>query len=293
MEIMDNKGEKLYKWKIGASTFLVDIEKGAKLLAWDISIAGAKRDIIYYEEGSTDGGNPILFPFAGTCSIKGEKFKWKTPQGSILDMPQHGFAKNANFEILDLSESGFTAKLIHQSDFDKYYPYTYDFIVSYSFTMFSFKIELKLENRGDDDLPWSCGHHFYFNVPWHEGRSKSDYLCKINAKSAFAYKDCKLEKVDSLKSFELSDESQINVLHTNLRSKEISLSSKNGEESVNISIDGTLDKNTCIVTWARDSDSPFYCIEPWLGLVNATEHNKGLHILKKGDSQSFTVEVSL
>ncbi len=40
------KDKKFYKFKLGASTFLVDIENGAKLLAWDISIAGVKLNVL-------------------------------------------------------------------------------------------------------------------------------------------------------------------------------------------------------------------------------------------------------
>lgn len=292
MQIIELNGKKLYKYAMGASSFLVDIENGAKLLSWDISIAGAKRDIIYCEANSQYSGNPILFPFAGTCSIKGEPFKWKTPQGDILDMPQHGFAKDAKFEIVSIDDNGFSARLINKPEFAKYYPYSYNFYVNYSFSQFAFRVELKLENTDSVDIAWACGNHFYFNVPWHENCSRNDYLCDIQAKSAFLYKDMKLEKVESLKSFSLGDNTQINVLHTNLRSPKASLISKNGEEEISINFNSPLDKNNCIVTWSKDG-VPYYCVEPWQGLANAPEHKKGLHILKAGESETFSVEVFL
>src|SRR5208282_3530597 len=40
---------------------------------------------------------------------------------------------------------------------------------------------LTLENLGDDPLPWSAGHHFYFKLPWSENSARGDYLIRIPA----------------------------------------------------------------------------------------------------------------
>ena len=47
------------------------------------------------------------------------------------------------------------------------------------------------------------------------------------------------------------------------------------------------------VTWTESDDSPFYCVEPWMGPANAAEHKTGLHLVPPGGSESFTVSVAV
>jgi galactose mutarotase-like enzyme len=47
------------------------------------------------------------------------------------------------------------------------------------------------------------------------------------------------------------------------------------------------------VTWTQADDSPFYCVEPWMGPANAPEHRKGLHLVPPGGRDTFTVSVSV
>ena len=48
-----------------------------------------------------------------------------------------------------------------------------------------------------------------------------------------------------------------------------------------------------VVTWTEFDDSPFYCVEPWMGPPNSPEHKKGLHWVEPGETESFNVKVSL
>ena len=61
------------------------------------------------------------------------------------------------------------------------YPFQYEFRVAYRFTAFGLTCKLTLENLGEEPLPWSAGHHFYFKLPWSEGSARGDYLIRIPA----------------------------------------------------------------------------------------------------------------
>ena len=84
METFEQSGAKLYKFTRGPSTFIANIENGARLMNWAVSFAdGAVRDVIYWPEngpvgggedfGEVRGGIPVLFPFAGASFADGEK----------------------------------------------------------------------------------------------------------------------------------------------------------------------------------------------------------------------------
>ena len=61
----------------------------------------------------------------------------------------------------------------------------------------------------------------------------------------------------------------------------------------NTAFSNTTAKDAVVVTWTKDEQSPFYCIEPWMGPPNSPEHKTGLHLVGAGQTQKFCVEVFL
>jgi len=305
MEIIDFEGAKLYKWNIGASTFLASPLRGARLMNWNLSMAdGSVRDVIYWPENapmgegfpSVRGGNPILFPFAGRSHLKGEQGKWKTKDERVLDMPQHGFARQSDFELIDTNDFGFTARLIPNAQAMVSYPYKYEFLVKYRFSQFSFAVDLQLSNKDLVDIPMCAGHHFYFRLPWHDNATRSDYTIKIDAKKAATHlPNGEISPVAFEKEFDFGDASAINRLHYNLKSNIVKFGSKNGEEDISITIGNSPrpEKYETIVTWSESPTAPYYCVEPWMGLPNSAEHGMGLSWVAPSESKVFSTEVSL
>ena len=173
MEVVEYQGAKIHKWQAGASTFLARPEAGARLMNWHIAMAdGSTRDVIYWPVNDdlsnlakVRGGNPILFPFCGRSYHEGEIGYWQAQDGVRRPMPMHGFARGGTFEIEDLDERDFTAVLQPGEKDRECYPYQYKFSVIYRFHELSIDVELRLINRDDKDIPWSAGHHFYFQLP--------------------------------------------------------------------------------------------------------------------------------
>ena len=101
METFEYQGRKIHRWQVGASTYLLHPQAGARLMSWFAEMAdGSIRDIIYWPEeadldniGEVRGGNPILFPFCGRCHAEGEVGQWQDSTNRLLPMPQHGFAR--------------------------------------------------------------------------------------------------------------------------------------------------------------------------------------------------------
>ena len=67
----------------------------------------------------------------------------------------------------------------------------------------------------------------------------------------------------------------------------------NGEENISISEVGGPETGTRLtfVSWTK-TDSPFYCIEPWMSPPNATE-NKTTRMVAPGARDEFTIEIEL
>ena len=307
METIDYNGAKLHRWTCGPSTYLARPELGARLMNWNLKMAdGSVRDVIHWPENAdldamakVRGGNPILFPFAARTYHAGKIGHWKDQNGKVRPMPMHGFARDGQFKVTAADASGFTAELQPDASAKEAYPFNYRFTVRYVFEAVSFKVYLRLDNLGDEPILWSAGHHFYFTLPWHRGLHRSDYRFQIPAKKCYTHApDGSLlpvpkgwERDTSFGNPENSDR-----IYTRLKGDTATFGPNGGEEDIGIRILGDSDTYSswnAFVVWTEAADSPFYCVEPWMGPPNSPEHKKGLHAVSGGSSATFGVEVAL
>lgn len=306
METIDYNGVTLHRWNCGPSTFLARIEEGARLMNWNLQMSdGSVRDVIHWPEAAdfnnfakVRGGNPILFPFSARSFYAGEIGYWPDQHGTVRPMPKHGFAQVGAFNIVAVNETGFTAELQPTEEDRKAYPYDYRFTVRYEFSELALSVTLSLENLDSKPILWSAGHHFYFTLPWLEGSTRSDYRFKIPAKACYTHAtDGTLvpvkpfEKESSFGKSENSDR-----IFTKLNGELTTFGPNDGSEDVKMRIlqdTETASPDNAVVIWTEFKDSPFYCVEPWMGPPNSAEHGKGLHTVEPGKRSSFTVEVSV
>ena len=307
MEIIDYQGVPLHRWSCGPAIFLARPELGARLMNWNLKMAdGSVRDVIYWPEDAdfdrfakVRGGNPILFPFSARTFNAGKIGEWKDQKGVIRPMPQHGFTRDGRFDVIAADETGFTAELVPDAAAAEAYPFNYRFTVRYVFEEVSLRVYLRLDNPGDEPILWSAGHHFYFALPWHAGLSRADYRFKIPAKKCFTHApDGSLLPVEKgwEKDGSFGNPENTDRIYTRLKGDTAVLGPNGGEEDIGIRI--LSDTNTystwnAFVVWTEAPDSPFYCVEPWMGPPNSPEHGKGLHAVTGGESATFGVEVAL
>jgi galactose mutarotase-like enzyme len=290
-------------WTVGPSTFEVAPTLGCRLMKWSIQMAEKKRNILYWPENTDPllieqikGGNPILFPFVARTFHKDTEGIWQEPNGSLLPMPRHGFARKGRFKIFEENAQGFSALFSPSEEDKKSYPFNYQFIAKYIFGELSLIAELILENRDQQRIPWCAGHHFYFTLPWHNGLNRSHYQLHLSAKKSF-YHDKKGQLIPGEKPNPVTDFDNpilIDRIHTHLKTATCTFGPKNGEENITITVGNDLVPTpwTAITTWTADEKSPFYCIEPWMGPPNAPSHGHGLHWVDPGHTEIFKVTIN-
>jgi galactose mutarotase-like enzyme len=305
MEKIPYFGATLLRWRVGGSTFMALPEKGARLMNWNISMGdGTVRDVIHWPEISslvdfhkTRGGNPILFPFCARTFDKGEIGFWRDAAGVRRPMPTHGFARQGEFRATRVDATGFEAVLVPGAEAEASYPFRYEFRVAYRFSVFGLTCTLTLDNLGDTPLPWSAGHHFYFTLPWTEGLRRSDYIIRIPSGVTLRQDAAgALVAGPKLKLDEPMDNpALIDTFHAALRNPEVVFGEKGhpGDIAIRLGAEEEAPKDSVFVTWTQSDDAPFYCVEPWMGPPNAPEHKKGLHLVRPGARETFTVSVAV
>jgi galactose mutarotase-like enzyme len=305
MERIPYLGQTILKWQVGASSFLALPEKGARLMNWNVTLGdGSVRDIIYWPEvenldsiARVRGGNPILFPFSGRSFDQGEIHHWKAEDGVRRPMPMHGLARQGQFRIIRLDEGGFSAQFVPDEAAKAAYPYDYEFVVSYRFDPLALFVELQLTNHGRTPIPWSAGHHFYFTLPWSADRSRRDYTIETTATKYLNHdKQGQLVNAPQVNSRETLDEPKLlDLIQTGLKRDVFAVTEAGTGNRLRFrtSMAGSSAKDLAVVTWTEAENSPFYCIEPWMGPPNAAETKVGLHHVPPGQMQKFYVEISL
>ncbi|HSH09552.1 MAG TPA: hypothetical protein VK995_04145 [Oceanipulchritudo sp.] len=304
VEKTESAGIPARDFKVGSSRFRIAPEHGFRLMQWTVSTVQGNREILHWPANTEDlsfanirGGNPLLFPFSGRSFDRGVENAWRAPGGERLPMPRHGFARDGAFRICEQSDNHIAAELLPSEIARAAYPYDYTFRAACKFEELAFTITLTLENHGETAIPWSAGHHFYFNLPWHAGARRKDYRLNMEArKCAYHGPDGKLVMQKERETcHDLSDTALLDRIHWQLRHNRVSFGPKGGEEDVHLIIgsDPVPPKGYALVTWSESTDAPYYCIEPWMGPPNAAEHGKGLHWVGAGESGTFTIEVSL
>lgn len=305
MEKIPYLGQSITRWTVGPSTFLALPEKGARLMNWNFALGdGSVRDVIYWPElTSLDGfhrirgGNPVLFPFCGRTFENGEVNFWRSPDGVRRPMPQHGLARQGDFKIVRLDPRGFAAQLIPSAESQEAYPFDYEFTVTYRFESLGLSCEMSLKNLGGEPIPWCSGHHFYFTLPWSEGRTRSDYRIRVPIGERLKQDaQGQLFAGPTINSEErLDNPALIDTLHTRLRTNEAKFgeSQRPGYVSVRIGTESVPRPDDTFVTWTADEKAPYYCVEPWMGPPNAPAHKRGLQWVPPRETRTFSVSVSV
>lgn len=306
MEKISYQGHTLTRWRVGNSTFLALPERGARLVNWNLTLGdGSVRDVLYWPEDAdfaniakVRGGNPILFPFNGRCFDRGEIFFWRAADGVKRAMPIHGIARQGEFKVTWSDARGFAAQFVPGDEARAAYPYEYDFTVTYRFEPFGLTCEFALTNHGREPLPWSAGHHFYFKLPWSEGVSRAEYAIRIPAGKRLR-QDMKVGNLVAGPQLQLNESlanaELIDTFHTELRNSDVVFGEKGRDGDVIMRIGTTKvpPKDATFVTWTLADDSPFYCVEPWMGPANAPENKIGLHLVPPGTTEKFVVGVNV
>jgi len=305
MERIPYLGHTIFRWQVGASSFLALPEKGARLMNWNVTLGdGSVRDVIHWPEVTSledfariRGGNPILFPFCARTYDRGEVDHWRHEDGTRLPMPRHGLARQGDFRVTRLDEGGFSAQLVPGAAAKAAYPYDYEFTVSYRFETLGFFVEFELTNLGAAPMPWSAGHHFYFTVPWTGGLRREDYLLEIPATKTLRHLETgRLVDGPRLNPRELlSNPNLIDTIFTGLRGHQFTLTERPSGQQLRFltGFTNTVSRDAAVVTWTENDRAPFYCIEPWMGPPNSPENKVGLHQVGPGQTQKFFVEVTL
>jgi galactose mutarotase-like enzyme len=134
---------------------------GAQVLFWKTLLNGVWTDILYTGSSSKRSGIPILFPFANP--LKNDTFVLTGAK-----IPQHGFARNTKWNLIESTTDKAILKLsfkdLDQAD-QSVFPFPFDLHLEIQLNPDkSIDYTLILKNISVNSLPIAPGIHPYFSI---------------------------------------------------------------------------------------------------------------------------------
>lgn len=245
--------------------------------------------------------SPILFPFVG--SLKNKEYRTK---GKTYSMGQHGFARDMEFALLSKDDNEIWFEL--RSDDETYVKYPYEFVLKLGYRLLGNRVEVlwRVENPGNEDLPFSIGGHPAFNCPIEEGSKQTDYLLDFgDAEEVISSRVGKTGLVTARMDVYGLNDGKLAITenlfqHDALviedhQTDQVSFCRKDGTPYLKVTMDAPL-----FGVWSPPGkQAPFICIEPWYGRCDSEdfegtlEQRKWGNILKAGEifTASYQIEV--
>ena len=99
--------------------------------------------------------SPVLFPFVGKLEEQTYRYKGK----EFTQIPQHGFARDSEFELTEQNEDTIWFRLIKNETWAEKYPFDFTFRIGYKVEGSSVHVMWNVTNDGEDKLHFSIGAH--------------------------------------------------------------------------------------------------------------------------------------
>lgn len=243
------------------------------------SIVSKATGIDYLWKGDPDYWgkfSPVLFPVIG--ALKEETY---FVDGKEYHLPRHGFARDHEFEVKQISETEILFTLSSNADTLEVYPFEFVLGLRYAISGSSVSCTYEVFNPSQKDLLFSVGGHPAFAAP-------------VTADAA--YEDCYLEfAIDESLSYHkiadnlISDETDIVHLDKGRMFLKHALFYDDAlvfkhMESRMITLRNTINGYGLhfrfndfpfFGIWAA-KDADFICLEPWCGIADGVNHNQQL-----------------
>lgn len=224
------------------------------------------EETFYDTEKNIRGGNPILFPMAG--QLTGGAYEW---EGKKYTMKNHGFARDASWEVMDRdtdNKAALTLRLTSNDQTKESYPFEFEVIYTYVLEKGKLTIVQEYHNKGDEPMPIYPGFHPYFKI------NEKNLSYDTDATKYYDYNDGEVKEFTG--TVDLSDLKESIVF---LDAKQTSISFPIGEKRIKLEYGKEF---KYIVLWT-ESGKEFICVEPWMALTDEFNRKEELVMINGQD----------
>jgi len=247
-------------------------------------------EALHFEQAVVDrypremyAGNPVLFPIVGPNHLPGRDhaYEW---EGRAFELPQHGFARRSQWTVVAQATDSVTVELCDTEATRACYPFAFRHTLAFRLNAGRLQCEQVVENRSAVPMPFAAGFHPYFRVPLSAKSRRED--CFVVIPECRRMKPIgKFERFASEPFPEQNWSVAADVAGTlylgGLARRELVLVDPGASLEVVLNWEDA-PQHRFAALWAKDTDTPFYCLEPWTALANA--------FTRRGDGELIVLE---
>lgn len=281
------------------------------IMTADINTLGAELKSLCDEKGNQfiwDGSKywgrsaPFLFPVVG-----GQRNNEMLIEGKKYPVKQHGFARDMEWTVKCHEGNKAVFTLAYNEDTLKVYPYRFLLTVTYTLVERFIKIDIEVENSGENKMLYCFGTHPAIRCPFADSKAEfNQYYVQFNkaenSSQVILNSDREVDTENRIRF--MSDSKTFNldydvfvkndaVIYDNINSDMVRL--KNTVDNRYIEV--RFRNFTQFGLWSPCEDAPFVCIEPWNGcatLINedgSYENKLGVRSLDSNKNEKFLLEI--
>ncbi len=117
-----------------------------------VSIKKHNKELLWQNQtGEWQGHSPILFPVCGNCAV--------VVDGKKYPMPKHGFARRAQFELVQVREDSVKLVLKHNVQTKEVYPFKFEFIAEFLLDDNALEVVWTVKNVDEKPIYFYFGGH--------------------------------------------------------------------------------------------------------------------------------------
>lgn len=273
-------------------------------LSVTISLKGAelksiqKDQVEYLHDGNPKYWGrtaPYLFPNIGVILDGKTKFG-----DEYYPLTKHGFIRDQVFTLKEQKDNFISLTFKATTDTLKLYPFDFVFEVSYELKKDTLHSQIQITNLSGQVMPFNLGLHPAFKVPLFEDEKFEDYQIIFSQMQSFKVPSVLgngtidptkiAREYTKLKVLPLKYEDYENdaLIFDNIKGKAVYLFNNQTKKGVKFSFK---DFKTLGIWTPNHINSPFICIEPWLGWADEPNSNHDFNekkdLIKLDPNKSF------
>ena len=238
--------------------------------------------------------SPVLFPIVGT--LKNNLFHFN---GMEYNLSRHGFARDMEFELIDVTENSAVFNLQSSAETVKMYPFAFELQIIYTLHGNNLSITYNVLNKGKSRMPFSIGAHPAFALPnqfenyavaFEKDESLEYYLLE-NDLISNKTKKLEVHNKQVPLAYELFEDDAL--IFKTIKSKSLTIL-----ENENPILRVHFEDFPNLGIWTKKS-APFICIEPWFGYSDTNENSgnlfekEGIQVLESNVTfhSKFSIEI--
>lgn len=256
----------------------------------------------HYDSAFWPRRTPVCFPICGSLIDNEYIYKEET-----YTMPMHGFLREKELSLVEINDTCVVLQLVSDAETRSIYPFDFRFTLTERLKGDCFIVHYTVENTGDEDMYFSTGSHYTYNVPITPNeKMQGDYEYYFGAPQIagklILENSCVAGKTDDIfhgsQTLDLKDlfENGSTILEMkDIQPRKIAIRSKKSGAATEVAFEGF---DYCVL-WAPKGEQPFACIEPWTGMVDKKGHDKditkklGITKLSAKESRVYTQIITL